>query len=63
MNVASALAAMRPRVTFQVIAAEFLSQEVITAMQEEVRRRWPTLRVVWVREDPWGALARGDFAL
>jgi lipid-A-disaccharide synthase len=63
MNVASALAAMRPRVTFQVIAAEFLSPEVITAMQEDVRRRWPTLRVTWVREDPWGALARSDLAL
>jgi lipid-A-disaccharide synthase len=46
-----------------VIAAEFLSPEVITAMQEGVREQWPTLRVVWVRNDPWEALAHADLTL
>ena len=63
MHAAHAIAIRRPHITFHIITAEFLSPEVITAMREEVRQRWPTLRVVWVREDPWGALARADLTL
>ena len=63
MHAAHAIATRRPHITFHVITAEFLSPEVITAMQEQVRQRWPTLRVVGVREDPWGALARADLTL
>jgi lipid-A-disaccharide synthase len=63
MRAASAIATRRPNVTFHLITAEFLSPDVITAMQEEVRQQWPTLRIVWVREDPWEALARADLTL
>jgi lipid-A-disaccharide synthase len=63
MRAASAIATRRPHITFHVITAEFLSPEVITAMQEAVREQWPTLRVVWVREDPWEALAHADLTL
>jgi lipid-A-disaccharide synthase len=50
-------------VTFQVIAAEFLAPDVLSAMQEQTRRRWPALRVVWVTHEPWNALARGGLTL
>ncbi len=63
MRAADALARARPRITFQVIAAEFLSPELIAAMQEDTRRRWLAPRVVWVTHDPWAALARSDLAL
>jgi hypothetical protein len=63
MATAEALALKRPGVTFQVIAAEFLAPEVLSAMQEETRRRWPSLRVVWVTRDPWDAVARGGLTL
>ncbi len=46
MRAASAIATRRPGVTFDVITAEFLSPEVITAMQQDIRQRWPELRVV-----------------
>ena len=63
MRAASAIATRRPGVTFDVITAEFLSPEVITAMQQDIRQRWPELRVVWVREDPWDVLTRADLTL
>jgi lipid-A-disaccharide synthase len=63
METADALAAKRPGVTFQVIAAEFLAPDVLSAMQEQTRRRWPALRVVWVTHEPWNALARGGLTL
>jgi lipid-A-disaccharide synthase len=63
MATADALAAKRPGVTFQVIAAEFLAPDVLSAMQKETRRRWPALRVVWVTRDPWDAVARGGLTL
>ncbi len=63
MATADALAAKRSGVTFQVIAAEFLDPNVLSAMQEQTRRRWPWLRVVWVTRDPWEAVARGGLTL
>jgi lipid-A-disaccharide synthase len=63
MATADALAAKRSGVTFQVIAAEFLDPNVLSAMQEQTRRRWPGLRVVWVTRDPWEAVARGGLTL
>ena len=63
MATADALAATRQGVTFQVIAAEFLTPNVLSAMQEQTRRRWPALRVVWVTRDPWDAVARGGLTL
>ncbi len=63
MATADALTAIRPGVTFQIIAAEFLGPDVLSAMQEQTRRRWPALRVVWVTRDPWDAVARGGLTL
>jgi len=63
MEMARALAAIRPEVIFQIIAAEFLSPDVVAAMQEETRRRWPALRIIWVTRDTWAALARSDLVV
>ncbi len=63
MATADALTAVRPGVTFQIIAAEFLTPNVLSAMQEQTRRQWPALRVVWVTRDPWEAVARGGLTL
>jgi len=63
MATADALTAIRPGVTFQVIAAEFLGPDVLSAMQEQTQRRWPALRVVWVTRDLWEAVARGGLTL
>ncbi len=63
MATADALTAQRPGLTFQVIAAEFLTPNVLLAMQEQTRRRWPAVRVVWVTRDPWEAVARGGLTL
>jgi lipid A disaccharide synthetase len=63
MGVANALAAMRPRVTFQIIVSEFLSPELVTATRVKASRRWPALRPAWVTQDAWMALARSDLAL
>jgi lipid-A-disaccharide synthase len=63
MATADEVAAKRPGVTFQVIAAEFLTPNVLSAMQEETRRRWPALQVMWVTCDPWDAVARGGLTL
>ncbi len=63
MATADALTAIRPGVTFQIIAAEFLTPNVLSAMQEQTRRQWPALRVVWVTRDPWEAVARGGLTL
>jgi len=63
MKLAGAVAAMRPGVTFQVIAAEFLSPDLVEAMREEVSRQWTGLRIIWVTRDSWAALARSDLVL
>jgi len=63
LRVADALQAIRPRVTFQIIAAEFLSPEFLTAMRMDATARWPALNIVWITRDPWTALARSDLAL
>src|SRR5207245_6166408 len=43
LRVADALQASRPHVTFQIIAAEFLSPEFLTAIQMSVIGRRPVL--------------------
>ena len=63
LRVADALQAIRPHVIFQIIAAEFLSPELLTAMRMDVIARWPALNIVWITRDPWTALARSDLAL
>src|SRR5207245_11092997 len=63
LRLADALQAIRPRVTFQIIAAEFLSPELLTAMRMDATARWPALNIVWITRDPWTALARSDLAL
>ena len=63
LRVADALHVIRPRVTFQIIAAEFLSPEFLAAMRMDATARWPALQTVWVTHDRWAALARSDLAL
>ncbi|OLE97238.1 MAG: hypothetical protein AUG75_10715 [Cyanobacteria bacterium 13_1_20CM_4_61_6] len=63
LRVADALRSSRPRVTFQIIAAEFLSPGLLASMRALASDRWPALNAVWVTSDPWTALARSDLAL
>jgi hypothetical protein len=58
LQVADALAAMRPGVRFQVIASAFLSTGLIAQLQRLAEQRWPAVPVRWVVGDPWDSLRR-----
>ncbi len=63
MNVAEAAAAVRPGLTFQVIASQFLSPRFVAYSKDDVNRRWPALHVEWITKEPWPALRRSDLVL
>ncbi len=63
LQVANALAPIHPEMMFQIAVSPFLSPPLVTQFREEVARAWPRLRVEWVSDHLWTALARSDLVL
>ncbi len=61
--VAGRLAAMRPRVTFQVVVSPFISPATLLAAQREAARIEPGLDLQWITGNRWSALMGATFAL
>lgn len=62
-EIAAALWAIRPKVTFDVITSPFVSVQTLQAAERETDRRWPGLPLRWITGDPWPALRQAAFAL
>ncbi len=63
LDIASALATIYPQTTFQIIVSPFLSPDLLEQTRDTVARSWPHLRVAWVLDGMWAALAHSDLVL
>jgi len=63
LDVAGALATIHPEMTFQVMVSPFISPQLVEQTRATAARAWPQLRVRWVLDEMWPALAHSDLAL
>ncbi len=63
LDIASVLGTIHPKTTFQIIVSPFVSPHLVEQARDTVARSWPHLRVMWVLDEMWTALAHSDLAL
>lgn len=63
LDIAGALARIRPRASFDVIVAPFVTRPALRAAQHDATRRHPALPLRWVTGGPWPDLTRTTLAL